>query len=231
MTVLHMRHILVINPNTTASMTAKIGEAARVAAGPATRITAVNPDVGPAAIQGPDDGAAALPGLFALADRMMAVDKSIDALIVACFDDTGLWELKQRYPVPVLGIGEAAYHMASLRAARFSVVTTLSVSIPVLEDNLVKTGLASRCARVRASEVPVLALEDEGGAARARIEAEIGSVLEEDNAGAIVLGCAGMADLANDLSRKFNIPVIDGVAAAVKLAEVLVASPDGDERT
>ena len=52
--------------------------------------------------------------------------------------------------------------MASLIADKFSVVTTLPRSIAPIERNLVKYGLASRCARVRAADVPVLTLEEEG---------------------------------------------------------------------
>lgn len=219
-------HILVINPNTTASMTDKIAAAARAAAGPATRITAINPRQGPAAIQGPDDGAAALPHLYALFDHSLEIDRSIDAVIIACFDDTGLFELKARSPVPVIGIGEAAYHVASVAALKFSVVTTLPVSVPVLEENLRLLGLSQRCAKVRASDVPVLELEDPASDARCRIEKEIDAALREDGSGAIALGCAGMADLASDLTDSFKVPVIDGVAAAVKLAgAVLPARP------
>ncbi|MHA7773214.1 aspartate/glutamate racemase family protein [Roseibium sp. M-1] len=215
-------HILVINPNTTASMTLKIAAAARAAAGPASRITAINPRQGPASIQGPADGEAALPGLYDLYERSLKHDPSISAVIIACFDDTGLWELKSRAPVPVIGIGEAAYHVASVAAERFSVVTTLPVSVPVLEENLVRTGLATRCARVRASDVPVLELENPQSNARHKIEAEIEEALREDGIGAIALGCAGMADLAADLTGRFKVPVIDGVASAVRLAETVV---------
>ena len=214
-------HILVINPNSTASMTTKIAAAARAAAGPATRITAINPRQGPAAIQGPEDGAAALPGLYALFDHRLEIDDSITAVVIACFDDTGLFELKARSPVPVIGIGEAAYHVASVAALKFSVVTTLPVSVPVLEENLRLIGLASRCAKVRASDVPVLELEDPASNARHRIEQEIETALKEDGIGAIALGCAGMADLASDLAAKFQVPVIDGVASAVRLAEAV----------
>lgn len=214
-------HILVINPNSTASMTSKIAAAARAAAGPATRITAINPRQGPAAIQGPEDGAAALPGLYALFDHRLEIDDSISAVVIACFDDTGLFELKTRAPVPVIGIGEAAYHIASVAALKFSVVTTLPVSVPVLEENLRLLGLASRCAKVRASDVPVLELEDPASNARHRIEREIETALKEDGIGAIALGCAGMADFASDLTAKFQVPVIDGVASAVRLAEMV----------
>ncbi len=195
--------------------------AAKQIAGSDTMITALNPANGPAAIQGAADGEAALPGLFEIFEREIIQNNAHDMVIIACFDDTGLMELKKRSPVPVLGIGEAAFHTAMLMGAQFSVVTTLSVSIPVIEENLTTYGLANRCARVRASEVPVLALEDPNSDASETIAREIGAAIVEDQCNSIVLGCAGMADLADNMERRFNIPVIDGVVAAVSLCESL----------
>jgi allantoin racemase len=210
--------LLIINPNTTASMTEKVGQAAMLVAAPGTEVVARNPATGPASIQGPEDGEAALPGLFAEIDKA----EGFDAIIIACFDDTGLYAARQRTRVPVVGIGEAAYHYAMLVAERFSVVTTLSVSIPVIQENIMRYGLSARCGKVRASNVPVLELERPGSVARETISDEIATALLHDNSDAIVLGCAGMADLAADLSARHNVPVVDGVAAAVKLAEGLV---------
>jgi allantoin racemase len=122
-------------------------------------------------------------------------------------------------PAPVIGIGEAAFHLASMLGHRFSVVTTLSRSIAAIENNLLKYGLAGRCAKVRACEVPVLSLDDPASDAAARIGAEIELAKQQDRAEAIVLGCAGMADLAARLSKRHGLPVLDGVASAVKLAE------------
>ncbi len=212
--------ILVINPNSTAAMTESIGAAARRVAAPGTTVTAVNPEGGPVAIQGAEDGAAALPGLFALFDAAIAEDR-YDAVIVACFDDTGLGELKRRTPVPVLGIGEAGFAAAMLVSRRFSVVTTLAISLPVIESNLAAYGWAGRCAKVRASGVPVLDLEAAGSSVVETIAAEIDRALAQDGCGAVVLGCAGMADLAENMTERFGIPVIDGVTAAVTFCEAL----------
>jgi allantoin racemase len=210
--------ICVVNPNTTASMTAKIGAAARAAASPGVEVLAVNPDFGPPSIEGYYDEAFAVPGLLAEIARA----DGADAYVVACFDDTGLEAARSATKAPVVGIGEAAFHMASLVADRFSVVTTLPRSIAPIEKNLVKYGLAARCAKVRAADVAVLALEEPGSDACRAIEAEIGRAIAEDGAEAIVLGCAGMTDLARDLSLKAGAPVLDGVACAVCLAEALV---------
>ena len=210
--------LLIVNPNTTVSMTEKIGAAARAVASPGTEIVAVSPKSGPPSIEGYFDEVFAIPGLIA---EMQAAGE-VDATIIACFDDTGLDAARSYSPAPVIGIGEAAFHMASLIAGKFSTVTTLARSVPAIEHNLVRYGLMSRCARVRASDVAVLDLEIPGSPARARISREIDKAIDEDHAEAVVLGCAGMADLAADLSREHGLPVIDGVAAAVKLAESLV---------
>jgi allantoin racemase len=211
--------INVVNPNTTASMTETVGRAAREAAASGTIIAAITSSTGPVSIEGYHDEALSLPGL--LIEIRKGEAAGVDAHIVACFDDTGLDACRQLANAPVIGIGEAAYHAAALVAQRFTVVTTLGRSIPALEHNLMKYGFDRR-AKVRAAEVAVLALEDPASDARARIDAEIRRALSEDHSDAIVLGCAGMAQLARNLSAAHGCPVIDGVGAAVKLAEMLV---------
>jgi allantoin racemase len=200
-------------------MTHKIGAAAQVVAASGTAIEAVNPTFGPPSIEGFYDEVFSIPGLLA----QMHAAPDVDAYVIACFDDTGLDAARSLTSAPVVGIGEAAFHMASLVAYRFSVVTTLSRSISGIEHNLTKYGFAGRCARVRASDIPVLDLEIPGSDAYQRISKEIENAIVEDRAEAIVLGCAGMADLAAALSREHGLPVVDGVSAAVKLAEGLVS--------
>lgn len=216
--------ILIINPNTTASMTEAISAAALKVASAGTMIIAVNPDHGPASIQGPEDGEAALPGLFDVFDRHMTGEDPFDAVIIACFDDTGLSELRARSDALITGIGEAAYRLAAETAAPFSVVTTLAVSIPVLEYNIKSYGLAAQCARVRASEIPVLDLERHPQQSRLRIGSEISIAIKRDHCRSIVLGCAGMADMARILENEYSIPVIEGVSAAVAWCERQVAA-------
>ena len=213
--------LLVVNPNTSASMTQAIGQAARKAAGGMSEVVARNPAHGPASIEGYFDEAFAVPGL--LEEILRGEAEGFEAYIIACFDDTGLEAARCAAAGPVIGIGEAAFHMASLISHRFSVVTTLSRSIAPIEANLMKYGLERRCARVRACEVPVLALEDPASGARAKLSAEIARARDEDGCEAIVLGCAGMADLALSLSQEHGLTVVDGVACAVQLAQSLLA--------
>ncbi|RUV86335.1 aspartate/glutamate racemase family protein, partial [Mesorhizobium sp. M1A.F.Ca.IN.022.07.1.1] len=95
--------ILVINPNTTASMTGKIGKAATSVASSGTEIVAVNPADGPPSIEGYFDEVFAVPGIIAEMSKAPAAD----AYVIACFDDTGLDAARCATEAPVIGIGEA----------------------------------------------------------------------------------------------------------------------------
>lgn len=213
-------NILVVNPNTTTTMTATITAAAKSVAAAGTVITGETSATGPVSIEGYYDEAFAVPGLIAAIKAGEA--RGAEAAIIACFDDTGLDAARMGSTIPVLGICEAGLMAAGPLAKRISVVTTLSRSIVPLEELVERYGFGRR-ARVRACDVPVLALEDPDSDALPRLEAEIRLALEQDHAEAIVLGCAGMAQLARSLSHKYGVPVIDGVTAAVKMAEGLIA--------
>jgi allantoin racemase len=212
-----MIRLLVINPNSTEAMTVSISDAARRAAGEGTEIIAKTNMAGPPSIQGEADGATAVSGVLAL---IASAPNNVDAAIIACFDDTGLFEARAAAPFPVVGIGEASYILAGLLADRFSVVTTLAVSIPVLEDNILRGGWGHRCSSVRASGVPVLSLESDSGAAANRVATEIARAVAEDSVGAVILGCAGMSRHLDTLSAQIgcSIHLVEPVAAGTRLA-------------
>lgn len=214
--------ILVINPNTTESMTQSILDAAAGAAAPGTLVHGCNPRFGPASIEGFYDEAISALGVIDEVRR--GADAGYDAYVIACFGDPGLYAAREVATGPVVGIAEAAFHFASLLAPRFSVVTTLARTIFIAEELLMRYGFSHQCRRVRAAELPVLALEEDPAAAFRIIRAESVRALQEDGAEAIVLGCGGMAKLCADLSADLGVPVIDGVVAAVKLAEGLAAA-------
>jgi allantoin racemase len=177
--------ILLVNPNTTASMTEKAAVAARVVAASGTEIIAATSRMGPVSIEGHYDGALAIPGL--LAELKERQTEGYDAAIIACFDDTGLEAARSFCDVPVLGLCESAVATAGFLAQRFTVVTTLERS-RVLIDNLVRRyGMGDRV-KVRASDIPVLELENEASGAIGKLRAEIERALDEDGAEAIVLG-------------------------------------------
>ena len=213
--------LLVVNPNTTASMTAKIGACARAFASPGVEIIARNPPDGPASIDGHYDEAMSTPGLLAEIRRGEA--EGVDGTVVACFDDPAIGACREIATGPVVGICEAAMHAATMIATSFSVVTTLPRAVPIIEELALRYGMERRCRRVRAADIPVLALEEEGDA-RQRILAEVREAVAQDRCEAVILGCAGMADLTEWLTRETGVPVIDGVVAGVRMVEALVGA-------
>ncbi|WP_337883104.1 aspartate/glutamate racemase family protein [Chromobacterium haemolyticum] len=212
--------ICVINPNTTADMTERIRLAAVRAARPETLIVARNPEDGPVSIESHFDEAVSVIGVCE--EVMEGARQGCDAYVVACFGDPGLNAARELVRAPVVGIAQAAFQMASLIATRFSVVTTLSRTCVIAEHLLHSYGYAHLCRRVRAAEVPVLDLERDPDLAYRLIVEEARKARDEDGIGAIVLGCAGMADLAPRIGEAIGLPVVEGVGAAVVLAESLV---------
>src|SRR4051795_11085886 len=213
--------IKVTNPNTTASMTATIAAAARAAAGPGTEIVAATSPTGPVSIEGHYDEAMSLPGL--LEEVRKGEAEGVDGHVIACFGDPGLLAARELARGPVLGIAEAAMHAASMLATGFSVVTTLGRTRIIAEHLVRSYGMERHCRRVRATELAVLELEDPRSDARRRILEECRRALEEDGSGAIVLGFGGRAAPHRDLQGALGVPVIDGVAVAVRFVEALVA--------
>lgn len=211
--------IKVINPNTSGSMTERIGLYARRLAAPGTEIVAVSPDFGPPSIEDYYDEALAVPGL--LAEIRQGEAEQFDGYVIACFGDPGLLAARELARGPVVGIAEAAMHFASVIAPGFSVVTTLARTCGMAWHLAEIYGMKRFCRNVRAVEIPVLDLQDTN-VAPLLIE-ECRRALTEDGAGAIVLGCAGMVDLCETISSEIGVPVVDGVTAAVKFVESLVA--------
>ncbi|MFM2067313.1 MAG: hypothetical protein RLZZ584_2222 [Pseudomonadota bacterium] len=212
--------LLVLNPNTSAAMTAGIAAAARAVAAPGTEVIAAQPSFGPLSIEGQFDEAIAAAGV---AEQMRLHAGRIDAAVIACFGDPGLDAAREATDAPVLGIAEAAFHAASMLATGFSVVTTMTRTCIIAEHLVHRYGFERRCRGIHGTDIPVLALEDGGAGCVDEIEAAARAALARDRSGAIVLGCAGMAGLCATLQQRLGVPVIDGVAAAVKFAEGLAA--------
>ena len=214
-------HVIIINPNASEAMTRAMLATARTAA-PHLHIDGWTSHKGPPSIQGREDGMAAVPPLLELV-RKAAADGA-DAVIIGCFDDTGLAEANAMVDIPVIGIGQASFHLAALKAHRFSVVTTLAVSIPIIEENIATHGFSHLSAPVRASNVPVLELEADPDAAHRLIIAEAQAAVDRDGATCVILGCAGMTELAAALRNGLRVEVIDAVEAAVVLTAATLAT-------
>ena len=182
--------VIIINPNSTCSMTdAMLAQARRAA--PELVFEGWTSHDAPPAIQGTADGEAARAPLLKLV-RQASV-QGAEGIIIGCFDDTALEEAATIADCPVIGIGQASYHYAALRNWRFSVVTTLSVSIPIIQSNIERHGLGHIVSKVRASEIPVLELEKNTSLA-SKVVAKEALVAEQEDGISCLLYTSDAAD-------------------------------------
>lgn len=211
--------ILVVNVNTTESITETIAQQARSVASPGTEIVGLTPYFGAESVEGNFESYLAA---IAVMDRVMAYDQPFDAVIQAGYGEHGREGLQELLNVPVVDITEAAASTAMFLGHAYSVVTTLDRTVPLIEDRLKLAGLYQRCASVRASGMAVLELEEDPLAAMEAIVRQAELAIREDKAEVICLGCGGMAGLDEQIRQHTGVPVVDGVTAAVTIAESLV---------
>jgi len=209
----------VINPNTSLEMTASIRAIALAHVSPGTEVITTCPEAGPVSIESYYDEYLAIPHVMAEVQR----DQSrFDGFVLACWGDPGVDGVRELTTKPVVGIAEASMYVANALAPRWSVVTTLARTHHMVEAIIQKTGLRDRCQSVRCVDLPVLACESDPQMVINGLEQMSRLALDDDGAEAIILGCAGMGGLDQQLSQVLGIPVIDPVAAGVRFAEVLV---------
>ncbi|KOU61649.1 Asp/Glu/hydantoin racemase [Streptomyces sp. MMG1533] len=204
-------------------MTEEIVRGARAAAGPGTTVSGLTPAWGPESAEGWLDSYLSA---AAVIDLLRTYEgPRYDAVVMAGFGEHGREGVRELVDVPVVDITEAAAHLACLLGRRYGVVTTLERSCGQIKDSLELAGVGRNCAAVVGTGLSVLDLGDEDGD-RQRTEAAFLVAAEQAcRAGAevLVLGCAGMTGLERVVGEKLGLPVVDGVAAAVRLAESLVA--------
>jgi len=213
--------IRVINPNDSDAMRQMIATSCTEVASASTVVDAVCAGAGIASIEGFYDGALAAPGVL---EQISIGERSgCDAYLIACADDTALHAARELANGPVLGIGEAAVHAASMLGCGFSILTAQQKSVRILERNAREYGLDTHCRGVHAMKMPVLDLEQCAEPALfAKLVQRADSILAADESEVLVLGCAGLTFLQADLQKALDLPVVDGVRVGLLMLEALV---------
>jgi allantoin racemase len=217
----HIR-VAILNPNTTRSMTDAALSSAIVVARRETELIGVTPPKGVTSVESHVDEVYGAMSVLTEIERLEASADRPDAYVIACFGDTGLHGAREAANGPVVGMTEAALFTAALIAHRFSIITMPRRTIAQSDRVVRAIGLGHRCV-VRAVDEPVAQVQSGSLHLLELFVAEGRRALDEDAAEAIILGCAGLADLVDPLSQALGVPVIEGVAAAVSFAEGLVA--------
>lgn len=214
------RRIMIVNPNTSAAMTASVVAAARGVASAGTEIVGGTSSRGVASIESHVDEVWGSLGV--LEQVRLGENDRVDAYVIACFGDTGVPAARELARGPVVGMTEAALFTGAVIAHRFAIVTMPRRTMEQSDRVVRAVGLEHRCI-VRAVDVPVSDVEHGSGHLLDVFAVEGRMAIEQDGAEAIILGCAGLTDLVRPLQDALGVPVIDGVLAAVTMAEGLLA--------
>lgn len=205
--------ILVINPNSRRSVTDAIAAAVRTPGRrPVECVTAIE---APAYIMSEADIALAARATIAHA----AAHPGAAAVVIACYAQPGLAELRQRLSCPVVGIQDAAIATALACGAHFGVIALSQQAIPRHLRRIGDLGLSGRLAGEIALDCPADAPADAQAAALVRA----GQSLADGGADCVILGCAGLSRWRGPLTDRLGLPVLDPTVCAVNLAEALVA--------
>jgi allantoin racemase len=209
--------ILGANANTTEAITEACVAAARRAAAPGTEILGATPAFGPRVISTRAENAIAAHALLALLAEHAG---RVDGVVLAVSHDTALEAARQLMPCPVVGMTEAACFAACLLGGKFAVLT-LGTAVAPYEELVARHGLAGRCSAVAAIAATAQDALRDPAAAQAMLLEAITDL--SHRADAVVLAGAALAGMDRLLQPRAPVPLLDGIACAVKLAEMLVA--------
>jgi allantoin racemase len=217
------KHIRVVTPITTRGFR-KAADFDGLA-GPGVTISHVEIDRGPASIECEYDEMLAIPDTVRCI--VEAEREGVQAVVIDCMGDPGMKAGRECVSIPVIGPCEAAMHLASMLGHTFSVVTVLKRLRVQFENQARLYGCWDKYASTRAVDIPVLALEGDPKATRRTLTEQALIAVEEDGADAIIFGCTGMLGCAEAvreglMAKGYDIPVIDPVPAAVRLASALI---------
>ncbi|PPI86310.1 aspartate/glutamate racemase family protein [Candidatus Pantoea edessiphila] len=218
-----MHLIQVINPNTSIDITEIINQTANNLKSDYIDISVISPTKGGVpSIEGNFDVAIANIGVL---DQVKIGElQGVQGHVIACFSDPGLLAAREIAVKPVIGMAEAAMHIATLLATKFSIITTLPRTLMITKQLLQQYGLIHHCSAIHNVDFSVLELVSKQEQAKEKIiECCIESKMK-DGIGAIILGCAAMSNLAPLLMQELRIPVIDGISAAINIVELLIKS-------
>jgi Asp/Glu/hydantoin racemase len=199
-----IEQILVINPNSSESITAQIRDAVADRDG----VCVITSQEGPPAIESDADVVAAVEPMLETARHQDAA-----AVVVACFSDPGLDELRAESTVPAFGIAESAVRRALQVGDSVGVISSVEDSLPRHERYWAKLGVQDRIVADISLGLGVLELDTEEAVNRAR---QAGHELVAAGADVVVLGCTGMTHMQGRLEDSLGVPVVDPCLAAVQ---------------
>ncbi|QCK87526.1 Asp/Glu/hydantoin racemase [Phreatobacter aquaticus] len=212
--------ILVANPNTTEAVTAKLMAAGAAVADPRTVLVPMTAHRGVPYIATRAD--AVIGGAVAL-EMLAEAHTTVDAAIIAAFGDPGLGGARELFDIPVVGMAEAAMLSACMLGRSFAIVTFSGGLVPWYNECLDWNGLRGRCAGIFALQGAFRDIADVQSEKEGALVELAAKVVIDHAADVVILAGAPLSGLAQTIRDRVPVPLVDGIQAAVKQAEALVA--------
>lgn len=214
-----MKTILIINPVVAEGVNQRVAEYLEGLHTGTCRLDVINLKKGPESIETFTDEIEAGQHILNLIE---AYKGGYDAIVINCFADPVVEAAGEISPVPVIGPAQASMFLALNLGWKFAVISIYKKSGPWGEIQSRRYGVIDRMVYSTGIEIPVLELEKDPDKTKAEIIKEAEFAVKEKGAEVIVLGCTGMASIAQAVQRKLNVPVIEPLAASVKMAEMIL---------
>ena len=149
-------------------------------------------------------------------------ESGVDAIMINCFADPAVDAAREVTTKVVLGPAETSMSLALHLGSKFSVISTFANTAPWVRRQAVKLGVERRLASAIGVDIPVLDLEENPDKTVEKVTTAAKRATEQDGAEVIILGCTGMAPLAQKIREQLNVPLIEPAATTLKMAELLV---------
>lgn len=209
-------HLLMINANTSALITDLLLAEARKMAAPTTRLSAVTGRFGARYVA--TRASYAIAGHAAL-DAYAEHGADADVVVLACFGDPGLLALKEIAHQPVIGMAEASCMAAVGLGGRFSIVTGGERWRPMLEELVALFGLSDRLASIETVAPTGAEIARDPDRALGVLADACNAAVRHHRADSVILAGAGLVGLSARIADRVPVPLIDSLAASVRMAE------------
>lgn len=207
-----MKRLLVINPNTSASVSGLLQQHLQRQLDGALAVHTVTARFGAPYIASEATYAVAQHAVLDAWASAHAHGERPDAILIGCFGDPGLFALRDGAGVPVGGLAEAAF-AAAARHGRFAIVTGGERWRPMLERLASSLGFSASLAGIHTVAPSGAQLAQDPVGARRLLAEACREAAARFQAQAVILGGAGLAGMAADFSDSVPVPLIDSVSA------------------
>lgn len=211
--------ILVANPNTSTGVTDRLVASGRLVASAGTELI---PMTAPRGVPYIATRAEAAIGSAVMLEMLAEKRGTFDAAVCAAFGDPGLGGARELFDFPIVGMAEAAMLVACTLGRSFAIVSFAKALEPWFAEIVAWHGLSGRCAAIRMLDSTFSNINAVADEMEPLLVDLANKTVSENGADVVILAGAPLAGLATKLRDRVPVPLVDGIQAAVTMAEGLV---------